>query len=410
MIESAKVCMVTYGDSAASLPALLHGGLSLASAGFQVDSLHSDAAPSSADQHAPGFRSHRFPLRIRSALRPLMARAAGNRGIAAVQGLFTYVEFVVKATVAAYRMRADVYEAHDLPALLPTLLAARLRGKPLIYRANEIFSEAHAHVRLARFWRGLDRLLVPQCDEVVTPEEHRSRIYRDEYGAKKEPLTVRNCPPYRPPVESTRLRDELRQRGVAFSTILLYQGLVDSMRCIEELAEATRSFDEGVVLVVLGKGFGSWSNPQARLAGYDRMVVLPRVPYHELAPYTASADIGILLYRNDCRNNYYCAPNKLFEYMMMGLPVIAPSFPGIVPIVEGGNTGLCVDPAQPKQIATAVNELARAPELRRRMKENGLRLTRERYNWETEFAPMLERYRALLAPRGAVEVRPSTSP
>jgi glycosyltransferase involved in cell wall biosynthesis len=410
MIECARVCMVTYGDSAASLPALLHGGLSLASAGFQVDSLHSDAAPPSADQNAPGFRSHRFPLRTRSALRTLRARGPATRAIAAILQLLSYCEFIFRAAVAAYRMRADVYEAHDLPALLPTLLAARLRGKPLIYRANEIFSEGHPHVPFARFWRGLDRLLVPHCDEVVTPEEHRSRIYRDEYGAKKEPLTVRNCPPYRPPVESTRLRDELRRRGVAFSTIVLYQGLIDPMRCIEELAEATRSFDEGVVLVVLGKGFGSWSDPQARLAGYGRMVVLPRVPYPELASYTASADVGILLYRNNCRNNYYCAPNKLFEYMMMGLPVIAPSFPGIVPIVEGGKTGVCVDPAQPKQIASAVNELARAPELRQRMRENGLRLSRERYNWETEFAPMLERYRALVAPAGAREVRPSTSP
>lgn len=401
--------MVTYGDSAASLPPLLHEGLSLASAGFQVDSLHSDAAPPSEDQHAPRFRSHRFRLRIRSAFQTLWGRTPANRAIAAVQQLLGYAEFILKAAVAAYRMDADVYEAHDLPALFPTLLAARLRGKPLVYRANELYSETHAKVRFAWFWRGLDRLLVPHCDQVVTPEEHRSRIYRDEYGAKKEPLTVRNCPPYRPPVESTRLRDVLRERGVAFSIIVLYQGLVDSMRCIEEIAEATRSFDEGVVLVVLGKGFGSWSDPQGRLAAYDRLVVLPRVPYQELATYTASADMGILLYRNDCRNNYYCAPNKLFEYMMMGLPVIGPSFPGIVPIVEGGKAGRCVDPARPEQIAAAVNELARAPELRRQMKENGLRLTRERYNWETEFAPLLERYRALLTTSGAAEVQPSTS-
>jgi hypothetical protein len=252
--------MVTYGDSGVSLPPLMHGALSLASSGFQVDLLHSDAAPSSADEHAPGLRSHPFPLRTRSALRALRARVPANRGITAVQHLLSYGEFILRASMAAYRMRADLYEAHDLPALLPTLVAARLRAKPLVYRANEIFSETHAHVRFAWFWRGLDRLLVPHCDEVVTPEEHRSRIYRDEYGAKTEPLTVRNCPPYRSPVESTRLRDELRQRGIAFSTIVLYQGLVDSMRCIEEIAEATRSFDEGVVLVVLGKGFGSWSD------------------------------------------------------------------------------------------------------------------------------------------------------
>jgi len=124
--------------------------------------------------------------------------------------------------------------------------------------------------------------------------------------------------------------------------------------------------------------------------------VLPRVPYEEVAPYTASADMGILLYRNDCRNNYYCAPNKLFEYMMMGLPVIAPDFPGIVPLVEGGEIGLCVDPASPAAIAAAVNRLARDPMARQRMKVNALRLSSERYNWQVESRPLLERFRALV--------------
>jgi glycosyltransferase involved in cell wall biosynthesis len=242
---------------------------------------------------------------------------------------------------------------------------------------------------------------------VVTPDEHRGRIYREEYGALRPPLTVRNCPPYRPPLESTRLRDELDRRAMSFSTIVLYQGLVDSMRCIEEIAEATRSFDDGVVLVILGRGFGAWADPASRLRGYERIVILPRVPYDELAPYTASADIGILLYRNDCRNNYYCAPNKVFEYMMMGLPIVAPAFPGMVPLVEGEDVGVCVNPADPKEIAAAVNELARNGEARRRMKANGLRLAKERYCWQIEFGPLLDRYRALLG-RSAPE--PETRP
>src|SRR5262249_35478361 len=111
MLEPARVCMVTYGDSAASLPPLLHEGLSLASAGFQVDSLHSEAAPPSDDQHAPGFRSHRFRLRIRGAFRTLQARTPAVRAITAFQHLLGYGEFILKAAVAAYRMDADVYEA-----------------------------------------------------------------------------------------------------------------------------------------------------------------------------------------------------------------------------------------------------------------------------------------------------------
>jgi glycosyltransferase involved in cell wall biosynthesis len=272
-----------------------------------------------------------------------------------------------------------------------------LRGKPVIYRAHELWSEALAQVRFAWLWRLMDRLLVPLCDEVVTPDENRSRIYYEEFGAKRLPLTVQNCPPYRAPIKSTRLRDELTQRGIACSTIVLYQGLFESGRCIEEIAQASRHFDDGVVLVFIGSGFGKWADPVSALAGYDRIIVLSRVPYDDLPFYTASADVGILLYRNDCRNNYYCAPNKVFEYMMMGLPVIAANYPGMLKLVEGEMVGLCVNPEEPKEIAAAVNRLAADPQSRMRMKTNGLRLSVEQYNWETESQRLLERHRSLSA-------------
>ena len=404
MSARGKVWMLTYGYSAESLPPLLHEATSLAAAGYAVESVHGAAIADLTEEPAPGFVSRRCTGKVRALARRLFGPAP-PRVVAVLQHALSYVEFTVRGFLRGWRARADVYEAHDLPALLPTVLAARLRGRPVIYRAHEIFSETHARVAFARFWRGLDRLLVPWCDEVVTPDEHRSRIYRDEFGARRRPLTVRNCPPYQPAPASTRLREELTRRGIAADTIVLYQGLVDSMRCIEEIAEATRSFDPGVVLVVLGHGFGAWADPAARLRSHDRIVVLPRVPYDELASYTASADLGILLYRNDCRNNYYCAPNKLFEYMMAGLPIVAPSYPGMVPLVEGEDVGLCVDPARPAEIAGAVNRLARDPAARRRMAENGLRLARDRYCWQLEFRPRLERYEALTSRAPRLEPR-----
>ena len=393
-----KVCMLAYCDSPTALPSMLNEGASLAGAGFEVESLClASAATPPSEAHAPGFRTRRFPVRVREFFQGLLGSATSGRRLAAVQRVLSYAEYVSKAFVHALKSGADLYAAHDLPPLLPTVLAAKLRRKPVVYRAHELWSETQAHVPFAWFWRFLDRSLVPLCDQVVTPEENRSRIYREEFGAKRPPLTVRNCPPYKGPIESTRVRDELARQGITFSTIVLYQGLIDSMRCIEEVAEATRYFDEGVVLVIIGSGWGKWADASSVLSGHDRIVVLPRVPYGELPPYTASADIGILLYRNDCRNNYYCAPNKVFEYMMMGLPVIAANYPGMLALVEGGGVGLCVDPQDPKQIAAVVNRMAADPEARRSMRANGLQLSRERYNWENEFRPLFERYRSLLA-------------
>lgn len=392
-----RVCMFTYGDSIKSLPPMLNEGISLAAAHFEVESFHLSPISGSSDAEAvaPRFTSRTIRVRARNFFHSIAGQAHPSRVVAVLQYALSYSEYVLKAFARALRSRADVYIGHDLPALLPTLLAAKMRGKPVVYRANELYSETHAHVRFAWFWRLLDRLLVPACDEVVTPDEFRSRVYSEEFGAKRPPLTVRNCPPYRPRVQSTILRDELRRRGVAFSIVVLYQGLIDSMRCIEELAEASRQFQEGTVLVVMGSGFGRWTEAATALASFPRVVVLPRVPYAELPAYTASADVGILLYRNDCRNNYYCAPNKVFEYMMMGLPVIAPSFPGMLALVEGDAIGVCVNPESPAEIAAAVNRVAADDGARAGMSERALLLSRERYNWEYEFQPLLERYRFL---------------
>jgi glycosyltransferase involved in cell wall biosynthesis len=394
-VRKPKVCMITYTDS--HIPPMFHEGVSLARAGFEVESLSLAPASASAstEEHLPGFSTRRFPVRSRNFFHVTFGHATHGRGLPVVRYLLSYVEFVVKAVAYALRSRADVYEAHDLPALLPMVMAAKLRGRPIAYHAHELWSEAAAEDRFARLWRLLDRALVPRCDLVVTPEENRSRILHEEFGAKQPPLTVHNCPPYRAPIQSTRLRDELARRGVAASTIVLYQGLIDSRRCIEEIAEATRHFADGVVLVIIGPGYGKWANPASVLARYDRLVVLPPVPYEELQSYTASADIGILLYRNDCRNNYYCAPNKVFEYAMMGVPVIAADYPGIRALVEGEAIGLCVNPDAPREIAAAANRMAADRELWARMRANGLQATRERYNWESEFRPLLERLESL---------------
>ena len=400
--RGSKICMLTYQDSPTCLPPMFNEGVSLARSGFEVDALclGSSTSPSPTEVHVPGFTTRRIPIWTRSFFHSLFGVGTAHPAIAAVQYVLSYAEYAVKASARALSSRADLYEAHDLPTLLPAILAAKLRGKPVVYHAHELWSEKHAKVPFAAVWRLLDRMLVPRCDEVVTPDEHRSRIYRDEFRARSTPMTVRNCPPYRPPIESTVLRDELASRGIRCSTIVLYQGLIDSMRCIEEITAATHHFDDGVVLVAIGSGFGAWSDPAAALAGHPRIVVLPRVRYEDLPPYTASADAGIVLYRNDCRNNYLCAPNKVFEYMMMGLPVIAASTPGMLELVQGEEVGLCVNPEDPQEIAAAVNRLAADVALRARMKANALRLSRSRYNWENESRPLFERYRSLLVSGG----------
>jgi len=77
--------------------------------------------------------------------------------------------------------------------------------------------------------------------------------------------------------------------------------------------------------------------------------------------------------------------------------MIAADYPGMVPLVEGHGVGLCVDPQSPRAIADAVNRLAADPDGHERMRGNGLRLSKDRYNWEVESAPLLQLYGSLVS-------------
>lgn len=394
--------MVGYLFRPVHCPPLYHAGISLADKGYDVEAIGIFGIPDGYTEEVivPGFTSKRFFLTSLHYFESRYGLGQSSALKAAVQYLFTYSEFLWKAFRAAFRSDADLYEAHDLPALLPTAIAALARGKPLVYYAHELYPEMHARVHFAGLWKLLESALVPLAHLVVTPERNRSLIMLREYHARSMPLTVLNCPPFREPVQGTVLRDRLAGMGVRQKTIVLYQGLIDSSRCMEELVQASHLFNDDIVLVLIGHKYNEWMKKTDGRYTSDRMVVIPHIPYEELFAYTASADLGILFYRNDCRNNFYCAPNKLHEYMMMGLPVVTCDYPGLKEIVEREETGICVNPEDPRAIADAVNRIAMDNGLRNRMKENGLRVSRELYHWDKEFVKIDNAYQLLFRSRG----------
>jgi glycosyltransferase involved in cell wall biosynthesis len=397
--KSAKVCMLSYVAEPSYLPPINHEAVSLANLGFHVEVICPSYRRQScvSDAVIQGFIKRSIFLCTRKFFHDKFGLANDTLFVAGPKYFLTYMEFLIRSFFIALRSRADLYEAHDLPTLLPAVAVALIRGKPLVYHAHELYVEMHRKVKFARAWRLLERVLISFATDIVTPEENRSQIYYREYHTRNVPLTIKNCPPYKAPITSRKLRDYLSSKEVNFKTIVLYQGLLDTSRCIEELIEASKYFNEGIVLVLIGGGWKKWKKPESITGIPKNVFFVPRVQYEELPSYTASADIGVLFYRNDCRNNYYCAPNKLYEYMMMGLPIIAPSYPGIQKIIEGENIGRCTDPENVRQIAGVINTLAGDPELVMTMKQNCLRLSKEKYNWEREAEKLLNRYRSIQA-------------
>ncbi|MCY1418554.1 D-inositol-3-phosphate glycosyltransferase [compost metagenome] len=135
----------------------------------------------------------------------------------------------------------------------------------------------------------------------------------------------------------------------------------------------------------------------------DRVYFIPTVKLAELPEYTASADIGVQPIENTCFNHFTTDSNKLFEYLVAGLPIIATNLPEIRKVVGKYEVGLLLNGKDTQTLATAVNSLVENPAMRESMASNSERAALE-LNWEEQENKLVEMYNQLLGTN--VGVRP----
>ncbi len=398
LMQNKKICMITYMKRPEYCPPLYNTARSLVENGYEVTGifLTSSFSPEKKEMIMPGFSATRISISSRDSFEKIWKIFGNNKIMFILRYLLSYIEYTIKVIYQAIKVNADLYEAHDIQATIPTVFVAKLLSKKFLYRAHELFSEKGEPSWLSRLYKIKEKIFLRYADLIVTPEKNRSLIYETEYKLHNKTLTILNCPPYRSKFSSRLLYDKFNELNIKVDKIVLYQGLLSDDRCIDEIISSAQFFNDSTKLVIIGQGFGKWYNFYKKSGIYKNVLILPYVNYNDLANYTASADIGILLYRNTCRNNYFCAPNKLFEYMMMGLPVVTCNYPGLIEMVEKNEIGLCVNPESPEEIAMAINKLTTDNELYKKMSKNCLNLSKSRYNWEVEFQKFYPEYLELL--------------
>jgi glycosyltransferase involved in cell wall biosynthesis len=317
-------------------------------------------------------------------------------------------------SAAAAAPDGDVFHGHDLTGLPAAVRARARRGGLVVYDSHELFLESGtnaARPSWAKWIIGrLERRLASQATALVTVNRTLGRLLQDRLSLSRV-VVVHNCLPRWSPPEAPR--DLLRPAaGLAPGTpVVLYHGGFSRDRGLLELADAMLEPGlETAHLILLGFGplEGALRERAREPRAGGRIHLLPAVPPDQLPEWVAAADVGAMPNQPRTANERLSTPNKLFESLAVGLPVVSSDFPERRSIViddPDGPLGAVCDPTDTGSIAAAIRSILElAPEQRADLRARCLRAAHERWNWETESARLVALYEALGEEAAASEV------
>ncbi|HZK54066.1 MAG TPA: glycosyltransferase family 4 protein [Desulfosporosinus sp.] len=309
------------------------------------------------------------------------------------------LSYVRQCEIEAKRFMPDVISAHDLVALvIAEHLKRRLKnGCRILYDSHELTSKSKGVKNnniIGLLTIIFERLYINKADAVMVVSESIALYNEKKYNLKERPTVVRNIPHTQKLTGKRNLFREYLGIGED-KKILLYQGFITEGRGIEKIIDALNYLGDEYVLVIMGDGDKEkYKTYASRKNVVQKVLFHDAVPYATLIDYTSSADLGIALIKNFCLSYYYCLPNKIFEYIQAGLPVLCSDFPDMTSIVKGYGIGDTTDPENSEQIANMVEYMFSKPNYQEYI--NNMKKAQRELCWEEESKKLIELYDKLL--------------
>jgi glycosyltransferase involved in cell wall biosynthesis len=291
--------------------------------------------------------------------------------------------------------KAEVLVSNDLDTLLPNYMISVLKRAALYYDSHEYFTEVPEladRPQVQKTWKLIEQFILPKIRHMWTVNESIAKLYRDEYGI--EVGVVRNVP-----ISSTTiaLKSRAELKLPADKKILLFQGAgINIDRGGEEALQAIQYLDDCMLLFIGGGDVIDVLKDMAtELNVESRVRFIPKLPFDQLRAYTAVADIGLSLDKDTNINYRYSLPNKIFDYIHAGLPVLSSDLTELRKIVEDYNIGLITESHDPARIAERIREMLSDEKRFDTWKEN-LKLAAAELCWEKEEVKLLQIFRDVL--------------
>lgn len=309
------------------------------------------------------------------------------------KGPLFYAEYQFRLFLYLFFHKADVLVANDLDTLQPNYTASKLKGAHLVYDSHELFCEVpelQGSPFKKNLWKSIERRIFPKLKYVFTVNDSIAKIYSDEYKVKIG--VVRNIPPLSnqknvKPATKTELGIPEGKK------IVVLQGAgINVDRGAEEAVLAMEHINDALLLIVGSGDVIAVLKQMVKDRNLDEKVKFTgKVPFEKLLQYTMHADLGLTLDKDTNINYRYSLPNKLFDYIHAGVPVLASSLVEIKSIIEKYKVGDCILSHDPMHIAEKINTILANDALRAEWKKS-CKIAAEELCWEKEELVLREVY------------------
>lgn len=315
--------------------------------------------------------------------------------------------FSARLAKALNKLQPDLVVVYEPPAM--ATLGRLMRKKRLAPRVVWHFHEQ------PEFWPGIGpgtrrdieyaRDHANEQDLVIFPDKHRAETFRNEVSLSSTPLVVMNCPRRLSDLPEPNLRpklDSIEERN----SIVIYNGSIGPNRGVDLAIRSMEYWPKNAHLVLVGPCSETYRKEMISLSrdigAERRLVFLGTIAPEDIWSIRRGADIALtMMVEGDNRRTLTFrfgagASNKRFEAMTAGVAQVTNQGAGIDKIIVDTGCGLAVDPASPKELGQAVRYLLENPEVREEMGSNGRKIHLQKFNYEIQFKPVMDRIIALM--------------
>jgi len=304
------------------------------------------------------------------------------------KGMFFFAEFNLRLFVRLLFTKGDIFLGNDLDAIGAVWLAGTLRHKPVVYDTHEYYlgmPELDGRPGVKKVWERIEAFVFPKLYYIYTICDSFRDLYYKDYG--KRLGVVRNVPYLKAAGIDVPLPKDLEEKLPKDKFFLLFQGAgINPERGVEELVQAMPLLDPARFHLVIIGGGDNWQKIVQMVGDNglgDRITLIPKIPFEQLRSVTRRAHLGLSLDKPNNINHIYGLPNKIFDYLHSGVPVLVSRLVELEKIVDTYDVGDFIDSHEPAHIAARILAISSDPARLERWKNNTVRV-REELNWERE--------------------------